>query len=47
MYAPPVVGEDIENAQHDNQKGSRPLGFEANSHHGARSKTEKSDENTT
>jgi hypothetical protein len=30
---PPVVGEDVEYAQHDDQEGGGPLGFEANRHH--------------
>lgn len=47
MYTPPIVGEDIENTQHDDQEGSRPLGFEADSNHGTRGKTEKRDKNTT
>jgi len=47
MYAPPIVGEDIEDTQHDDQEGSGPLGFEADSNHDACGKTEKRDKYTT
>jgi len=41
MHAPPVVGEYIEDAQNDNEEGSGPLGFKANSNHAAGSETEE------
>lgn len=47
IYTPPIVGEDIEDTQHHDQKGSGPLGFEADSDHDACGKTEKRDEYTT
>lgn len=47
MYAPPVVGKDIEHAQDDDQKGCGPLGFETDSDHDACGKTEERDEYTT
>lgn len=47
MYAPPVVGKDVEDTQDDDQERSRPLGFEANSDHDASGKTEKRDKDTT
>lgn len=45
MYAPPIVGKDIEDAQHNDQEGRGPLGFEANSNHDACGKTKQRDEN--
>lgn len=47
MYAPPVVGENVENAQHDDQKGCGPFGFKADSNHDACRKTEERDKHTT
>lgn len=41
VYAPPVVCEHIEYTQNDDEEDSRPLGFEANSHHAAGSETEE------
>jgi len=39
MYAPPVVGEHVEHAQEEDEESSRPLRFEADSNHTARSQT--------
>jgi len=39
VYAPPIVDEDIEYAQNNYQESGRPFCLEANSYHGARSKT--------
>ena len=39
VHAPPVVDEDIEYAQNNDQESSRPFCLEANGYHGARSKT--------
>lgn len=47
IYTPPIVGEDVENTQQDDQEGSGPLGLEADSDHDACSKTEKRDKYTT
>lgn len=47
MYTPPIVGEDVEDTQYDDQEGGRPLGFEADSNHDARGKTEQRDKYTT
>ena len=38
VNSPPVVGKDVEDAQHNNEKRGRPLGFEPNSYHDARGK---------
>lgn len=40
MHTPPVVCEYVEHAQYEDEKCSRPLGFEANSYHDTRRETE-------
>jgi len=39
LYAPPVVRENIEDAQNNDKERGRPLGLEANRNHGASDKT--------
>jgi len=41
---PPVVGEDVEYAQHDDEEGGGPLGFEADRHHDTCGEPEDGDE---
>lgn len=40
-YGPEVVGQDVENAEDQNQQGSTELGLEANDNHDARNKAKK------
>ncbi len=35
LHTPPVICEHVEDAQHDNQKWSRPLGLKTNGNHDA------------
>jgi hypothetical protein len=44
MNSPPIIGEDVENAQHHNQECGRPLGLEADGNHNTSSKTNEGDE---
>ena len=39
VHAPPVVDEDVEYTQNNDQEGGRPFCLEANCYHGARGKT--------
>lgn len=36
MHAPPVIGEHVEHAQDEDEESGRPLGFESDSNHAAR-----------
>jgi len=47
MHTPPIVGEHIKYAQHEDQKGSGPFGFEANSNHNASTKSKDGNEYAT
>lgn len=47
MYAPPIVGKHVEDTQHDDQKGGRPLGFKADGNHGACGEAKESEEYTS
>jgi len=38
-HSPPVVGKDIEDAQHEHKEGGRPFGFKADCDHYACGKT--------
>jgi hypothetical protein len=46
MYAPPIVGEDIEDAEDDDKEGSGPLGLETNGNHDAGNEPNNGDEHT-
>lgn len=39
FHTPPVVGENVEDAQNNDQERSGPLGLETNRNHGASDKT--------
>jgi len=39
LYAPPIVRENVEDAQNNDEERGGPLGLEANRNHGASDKT--------
>ena len=47
MQAPPVVGKDVEYAEHDDKEGGGPLGLEAEGDHDARSETKHGKEESS
>lgn len=46
MHRPPVVGENIEGAEDENQECSRPFGLEANRDHSTCAQTDDRDKQT-
>lgn len=44
MDAPPIINEDIEHREQDDEEGGGPLGFEAHRDHAARDEPEDRDE---
>ncbi len=46
MDTPPVIDEDVENAERDDQEGCGPLGLEADCNHGARREADDRHEDT-
>jgi hypothetical protein len=44
VHAPPVVRENVEDAQDDNEERGRPLGFEADGDHDTGGETKDGDE---
>ena len=47
MHAPPVVGEHVEDAEHQDEECGRPFSLEADSDHDACGETDDGDEDTT
>lgn len=47
MYRPPVVGEYIEDTEHENQEYSSPFGLESDSNHAAGTKTKDRNKETS
>lgn len=45
MNSPPIVGENVENAQHHNKECGRPLGLETNGNHDTSGKTNDRNKN--
>lgn len=41
VHAPPVVRENVEDTQNNDEEDGRPLGFEANGYHTAGTETEE------
>lgn len=44
--APPVVGKAVENAEHNNEEGGGPFGFETDCNHDASTQTKDRHEET-
>ena len=46
LYAPPVVRENVEDAQNNDKERGGPFGLEANRNHGASDKTNQGNQQT-
>lgn len=44
MHAPPVVDEEVEDGEQENEEGSGPFGFESSYDHDGRSQAEEGDD---